>query len=397
MDWIVYLNYFVLIGILFWEAKFYRRKTWNDEFMSLSQTKALQGFFAICIMFHHIGQKTCAPWLEPKYIVHGLDVFVPIGYFFVGIFLFCSGYGLYKSYKKKTDYLKGFLGHRLLPIVVGLYSTGVIFIIARALIGEKMNVAQLIFYITNLQLGNPNAWFVVVLPIFYLIFYFAFKYCKNDKTALVAVCSSVFIYTLIGTIIDHNDWWMCGEWWYNTAHFFCLGLLFARYEAIVVNKIKKHYVLYVIAAFVSMFVFYILSEFAQGIFSYYGETFQANFKVLRRWVCLLSQIAASCSFVFFVFMLGMKIKIGNKVLSFMGTITMEFYLIHGLFVELFGYCFIFDDLPSLYYIRNVALFVAVVVILSVPSALLVKKLDKWIVGLLTGKKGISNCKMHKEA
>lgn len=372
MDKIVYIYYLVLVIILFWGAKFYKHKTWNDGFMSLSQTKALQGFFAICIMLHHAAQKTCAPWLHPMYIVHGLDVFVPIGYFFVGIFLFCSGYGLYKSYKAKQNYLDGFLKRRILPVILSFYSTGLIFLIVRLLMGEKMDVPQLIFYITGLQLSNPNTWFVIALPIFYLGFYLAFRYIRNEKVALFVTCMVVFVYTLIGTMVDHNDWWMRGEWWYNSVHFFSIGLLFARHEDAIISKIKKRYVLYVVLAFVSIFVFYKLSVDALAIFSYYGENFNADYKVLRRWVCLLSQMVASCAFVFFVFMLGLKIQIGNKVLNFMGTITLEFYLIHGLFVELFGYSFI-DLAPSLYYIRNVALFVVVIVVLSIPSAVLLQK------------------------
>ena len=86
MDKLVYLYYPLLAVVLLWGVKFYKKGTWNDGFMSLSQTKTLQGFFALLIMFHHAGQKTCAPWLNPKFIIPGLEVFVPIGYFFVGIF-----------------------------------------------------------------------------------------------------------------------------------------------------------------------------------------------------------------------------------------------------------------------------------------------------------------------
>lgn len=380
MDKIVYIYYLLLAVILFWGAKFYKKGIWNDGFMSLSQTKALQGFFAICIMFHHAGQKTCAPWLNPKYIIHGLDLFVPIGYFFVGIFLFCSGYGLYKSYKEKPNYLNGFFKRRILPLILAFYSTGLIFLLVRLLMKEKMDLPQVIYYITGLQLSNPNSWFVIALPIFYLGFYLAFKFIKNEKAAVFVTCMVVFVYTLIGTFIDHNDWWMRGEWWYNSVHFFSIGLLFARHEDFIVSKVKKHYILYVLLAFVTIFVFYKFSVYTQNTFSYYGENAHLEFtlKVLCRWICLISQVAASCAFVFFVFMLGMKIQIGNKVLKFMGTITLEFYLIHGLFVELFGYSFI-DLAPSLYYIKNVALFVMVVVVLSIPSALLLQKFHNLVL------------------
>lgn len=384
LDKLVYLFYVLLFVILFWGAKFFGRKKWNDEFMSIPQTKALQGFAAICILLHHVGQKTCAHWLNPKYIVHGLDVFVPIGYYFVGIFLFCSGYGLLKSYRAKQDYLKGFFVRRILPVILAYYSTGFIFLIFRFIMGEKLSVPQVIYYITGLQLSNPNTWFVIALPILYAGFYFAFKFCKKEGMAVFVTCMVVFVYTLIGTMIDHNVWWMRGEWWYNSVHFFSLGLLFARYEKTIVSRIKKHYIIYVLLAFVGIFVFYALSEYCMAVFSYYGENFHANFKVLRRWVCLLSQMLASCSFVFFVFMLGLKIKIGNKVLDFMGKIAFEFYLIHGLFIELFGFNFI-DVAPSLYYIRNVTLFVIVIVVLSIPSAILLQKLHKWVLGLCSKK------------
>lgn len=106
--------------------------------------------------------------------------------------------------------------------------------------------------------------------------------------------------------------------------------------------------------------------------SYYGENFHANFKVLRRWGCLATQMAASCAFVFFLMLLTMKLRIGNRVLKFMGTMTLEFYLIHGVFIELFGYSFL-DVRPGIVYIKNVALFIVVVVICSVPAAILLKK------------------------
>ena len=81
---------------------------------------------------------------------------------------------------------------------------------------------------------------------------------------------------------------------------------------------------------------------------------------------------------------GVENQNGNKVLDFMGKIAFEFYLIHGLFIELFGFNFI-DVAPSLYYIRNVTLFVIVIVVLSIPATILLQKFHKWVVGLATGK------------
>ena len=175
--------------------------------------------------------------------------------FLCGNFLLCSGYGLYKSYTEKPDYLNGFFKRRILPLILAFYSTCLIFLIVRVLMGEKMDLLQVFFYISGLQLSNPNTWFVIVLPIFYFAFYLSFKYIKNEKAALFATCMAVFVYTLIGTMIDHNDWWMRGEWWYNSVHFFSIGLLFARYEDAIINHAKKHYPLYVILCLSLFFCF----------------------------------------------------------------------------------------------------------------------------------------------
>lgn len=383
MDKLVYLYYILLVLILFWGAEVCKKKTWNEEFMSLSQTKYLQGFLAICVMLHHAGQKTCGSWHDPQYTVHGLDFFVNIGYLFVSAFLFCSGYGLYKSHKQKENYLIGFARRRILPLVLAFYSTGLIFFVVRLLLGQKISVPLMFCYLSGVILCNVNAWFVIALPIFYLGFYLAFKFIKKDGWALFATIVWVFLYTLLGTFLDHNGWWLCGEWWYNSVHLFSIGLLFARFEKPVVAHVKKFYPVYLVLSILGFFLLFPVSEAVVGIFSYYGENRNAPDKVQRRWICLMSQMVVSCVFVFMVFLLNMKIRIGNKVLGFMGTLTLEFYLIHGLFVELFGFDFL-ETCPSLYYIRNVALYVLVVIVLSVPAAVLLQKMHQIILG--EGKK-----------
>ena len=165
----IYSVYVILPIILLWGAKFTGFKKFNDEFLSIKQTKALQGFLAICIMLHHIAQKTAASWITPKSrIVHGLDIFVNAGFLLVSVFLFFNGYGVYKSFHSKKNYLNGYIKRRILPVVLALYSTTLIFFVARLLVGEKMDAKQVIFYLISWDLCNPNTWYVIVLPFFYL-------------------------------------------------------------------------------------------------------------------------------------------------------------------------------------------------------------------------------------
>jgi len=378
MNLLVYLYYPIIVLALLWGAKVFKKREWNEEWFSVRQTKSLQGFCAILVMLHHCAQKTCAYWHSPAVIVPGLEPFVDTGYMFVGVFLFCSGYGLIKSIQSKPNYLKGFFRKRVLPVIAAYYFSSYIFLIVRYLMGERLDVKHLIYNIIGIQLGNPNAWYVIALPILYMIFYICYRFCKNQNHAFWLTCAGVILYVFLGTCCNHNRFWFQGQWWYNATHFFLFGLLFARYEKPLTENMKRHYIVYVVAAAVMFGLGIPITKWAQRVFSYYGENYHMNFIVLRRWATLLSQVLVSSGLIFLVFLLGLKIRIGNHFLAFMGTITLEFYLMHGLFVELFGYCFI-SDRPywkSLYYIKNVALFVAVVFVLGLISALLLKQMLK---------------------
>lgn len=373
MDKLVYLVYPLMLVLLLWQSKWYGRGQWNEGYYSLGQSKAWQGFFAVCILLHHAGQKTCASWLQKRYIIPGLEFFVPIGYFFVAFFLLCSGYGLYRSVKTKEGYLKGFVGRRVLPLVAAFYVTEWIFLAARLLMGEKLDALKIAYYITGVQQANPNAWFVLALPIFYLAFYLSFRLFKREWLALTGVTLLILVWMLIGSATDHNDWWMRGEWWYNTALFFPLGMFFAKGEKRLVAGVKKHYIISMALAVVLGVALYHYADVAQGVFGYYCEWSPSLLdRIYRRFMTALAQHGAALPFVFFVVMLGLKVRIGNPALKKMSAMTLEFYLIHGLFVDLFGFNFL-DVRPSLYYMKNVFAYVLVVTACALPSAMLVRK------------------------
>lgn len=379
MNYLTYAVYIILPIVLLWKAKPHSIiGEWNEEFLSLEQTKAFQGFLTVCIMLHHIGQKTCASWIwPPERIIHGLDPFVPAGYVMVSFFLFFNGYGLYKSYRTKPDYLKGFFRKRILPILLCMYLTGFIFFIARIALGEKMDLKTALLYLLNIKLCNPNSWYVIVLPFFYAAFYLSFRFIKKDWIATATTCMFVIFYMLFSTTVDHNDYWIRGEWWYNSVFLFPVGIMFAKYENKIIPHLKKWYPYYLTLA---LPLFVIICSTAHSwliIYSYYGEYWGAPDVVQRRCMCLCIQSLLCVVFVFICLLLGLKIKIGNKFLRFMGEITLEFYMIHGLFVELFTYKFD-ETLPTPYTFTNVPLYIITVFILGVPSAYLLRTAIKKI-------------------
>ncbi len=379
MNKLVYSVYIIMPLILLWHSKFYGKGKFNDEFLSLEQTKALQGFLALCIMLHHIGQKTCASWLTPKTrIIHGLDLFEPMGFMYVAVFLFFNGYGVYKSFHSKDNYLKGFIKRRILPVVLALYTTTIIFFIARLILGEKMDGKLVFFYLTSIKLCNPNTWYVIVLPFFYLAFYLAFKFIKKDGLAVAAVTAFVLLYMFGSCYLLHNDFWIRGEWWYNCVHLFPIGIIFAKFEKQIIAHLKKFYYIYLAIFVLGVYPAYRFSKFVLMFHGYYME-FLPDYPY-HKMIGLSSEMLVTFVFTMAVLLVGMKLKIGNKFLAFMGTITLEFYLIHGIFVEMFDHQFC-SVVKSPFPIKNVFLYVVLVFILGIPSAVLLKKLHTWILGL----------------
>lgn len=372
MDKLVYLVYPIMLAILLVGAKAYKKDEWNEEFLDYGQTKYLQGFLAICIMLHHIGQEMCASWQTYK-LYPGLEFFVPLGYAFVGIFMLFSGYGLMVSYEKKPDYLsRGFFRKRALPLIIGYYASTWIFFAARILMGQKMDAWNTFCYLTGIKLSNPYGWFAFVMPFFYLFFYISFKYSKKP---VLTTTLFVLAYTFLGTCINHNNYLMTGQWWYNCVQMFWIGILVAKYRAKLISWAKKKYALKFTLCVVALHVAWFLTNYLQGAFSYYGENagFPMHLTVLFRWICLIGDMLYTTMLGFFVLLLGMKVRIGNKLLGFMGTITFEFYIIHGLVIEFFSYQFC-DVVDPIVRITNVALMVVVVFVSAIPLSLGMKKI-----------------------
>ena len=384
MDW-MYLFYFALALLLFFGAEGAGKGAWNEEYTSLKQTKTLLGISALGVALHHMAQKTCAPWLARRYIIHGLDPFIPMGYMFVAVFLFCSGRGLYKSFKTKPDYLKGFFRRRVLPIVVAFYLSEFIYTAVRLVMGEKMDFGKILRNLSGLHMANPDSWYVVVIPFFYLAFWLAFRFCRREGTAIFCVFVFTLGYTVLGALIDHqNDWWMRGEWWYNSIILFPLGLLFAKYERQVTRFFRKGYWIWLVFFFAAFFLLFQQSEFLVNHRWGYRSTW-SPMKVPYRLLSAGSQWLVSIAFVGFCFLLMMKVRLGNKALAWLGGMTLDFYLMHPVFVEMYGFSFL-DVAKSAVYIKSVPLYITAVLACSVPAAVFFRMLRNAVTGLLTGKR-----------
>lgn len=178
--------YVALAALLFVGIKFSKKKEWNDGNMSFDQTKCFLGFCAVIICFHHMAQVTCAPWLNPVFIRKGLDIFVTAGYPMVGMFLFCSGFGLYKSAKTKPDFFKRFIPVRIIPILIPTILTELVYVYFRHLRHLPIRFKNP-FMTGNHDTVHPFIWYIPCILLLYILFYVGFGLFKKDWAGILTV------------------------------------------------------------------------------------------------------------------------------------------------------------------------------------------------------------------
>ena len=322
--------------------------------MTQQKTKRIQGLFAVLIIFHHLSQMVSAPWLPDSVRRPGLELFVPIGYLLVAFFFFSSGYGLTKSMRFKEDYFDEFFVRRLNRVFFVSIAVDLIYIVLR-------------IYKQNMALPpNPYSWYVYTLIILYAGFFVAFK--KQTKASFAVMCLVVLVYCTACYLLAF------GNWWINSVPAFLLGIFMAgRKEER--SDLKR--------LIISAVVFALTFFAGENIKTFAVTAGFANYGVINSAVVFL-QMISSAAFSLLCYYVSFKtpsedsrnvaLVILRKVLSFLGSITLEIYLIHGVFVNSFGPFFISNNVKPYHYIKNIPLYVLVVVALTIPLAFGLKKL-----------------------
>ena len=341
-------------------------KKWQDKPLGLYNSKALLGFFAVLIVFHHLAQTIGAA---------NASVFVMLedfGVGLVGMFFFFSGYGMLRSLRTKPDYLKGFFKKRMPGILIPFYVCTMIFVIVALQTHMQMSAFRLLEYVSGFVLLNTHMWYIVEIALFYAVFYLLFRFIKDEKKALLGMGIFLLIFTACSLMLCHGIYWFQGEWWYNTSFVFLVGMLFAKYEAEIFTAFKKHYKAWVSVVAILFVGLNLCTKYMLKHHGYWTET-AVNPGYMDKLITLIPQLLMTISFVFLVVLILMKCKFDNVVLRFLGKISLELYLIHNLFLT---YC------KS---ISGTGVYVLVCIVGSIVLASILHEIDTFILCKLQGK------------
>ena len=204
-----------------------------------------------------------------------------VGFLAVGMFFFCSGYGLTYSYINKENYIQHFLKRRLLCILIPFWSANIIYIVL------------------------------------YILFYICARIIKNKK---------VMVLGLILLSIAYDVWWQIENAVIGQSLPFVLGIVFAfsdlKWVKEKLNDFKKYILIiisFTIVFFVTFFIWSILRwhvKFPEYFISIIGIVCQ-NMFVLLIVLCAMGFISKSI--------------IGKYI----GKASYEIFLLHQISIDIF--------------------------------------------------------------
>ena len=376
-------TYVILIALallLFIGLKPSKIREWQEEPLSLDRSKAIQGFAAVAIIVHHLAQELAEN-------AGAIGFFTELGVLFVGIFFFFSGYGLYTSLKTKENYLKGFLKKRLVTILVPFYMCILVFTAAACICGTRFTPLQLLGVLSGWSLINPHMWYIVEIAILYLAFYVIYRLIKN-RTAATVVMGIFVIAMMAGSLmLAHGkdmsaSGWFQGEWWYNSSFLFVIGIIVSKHSEGLRRIARKAYIIWLLVLAALLVLLGPQTVYMLRRYSYWSEIPGETRAILDKLRCLSVQLPWIICFVLFLLLIMMRVRFGNPVLKFLGSISLELYLIHNLFLKGLHDGTIFN-------VRSPGMYCILTILMAIGFATVISGVDKYLIALINGKKKVS--------
>ena len=282
-----------LIGISFKHIKGIDITALNHD-----RTLMINGFFVGLILFSHFnGYVKYTNNLDNIY----LKIILDISQLMVTTFLFYSGYGILESIKNKPNYIKGFFKNRILKLLIMFDIAVALFIILNIIIGKNYSIKTTLLAFTGWNdIGNSN-WFIFATFVLYLFVLISFSIFKKDN--LKGILLTLFLTTLYMFILVKFR--IKAGIWYNTILCFNAGMFVSYYKEKIIEFLKDNY------RYVLLFLIFVLIFLMCHLQGY-------NYIVY-----LLKSIV----FTIIIMMLSMKIKIGNRLLLFLGKYTFSIYIL----------------------------------------------------------------------
>lgn len=152
--------------------------------MNKEHFQYLKGLAILAVMVGHIGNFSGKTW------------FTPLGGIGVALFLFCSGFGLTKSYQKNG------LKHFWLNKLISVYCPFAVVELIAAVV-YKRAVIDILLELLFIKIQHPYGWYLQYLLVCYVLFYLGIRFVSDARIrygiwGVAAVSTFVFCSNLRG-------------------------------------------------------------------------------------------------------------------------------------------------------------------------------------------------------
>ena len=221
--------------------------------------------------------------------------------------------------------------------------------IYRASLGEVVNVDFFLSFWRDHSNIIYNGWFINSIIVVYVIFYVSFKK-KDSKTAIFKLVFFILVYIFWKAYQNH------GDWEYVSIMAFFLGVFWMKDRSLIDKFIEKNYFVLLVSFSILMYVFR------------HYEVIMKNIGITNKYV-YYGIVGNLCTMIFVVYFLLLtnKLNFSNKYLDFLGNISFEIYMIHGLVMHYLGKFFVSSAV-------NDVIYTIVVLLVSIVFAYCIKKL-----------------------
>lgn len=306
----------LLLLIALYQCKPFQGKGFYEDYVSIDQTRAINGIFSMLILLSHTFAKispndTFGAFYAPMRVFLGQFVVVP--------FLFYSGYGIMNALTNRSNYLKDFPRKRLLKLFVRFAVITVVYIALHWIIGSKFPIWYILMSFVGITSIGNGGWYILSTLVFYIAVIFCFNIFKKNKwIAVGAVILCLVMLTVIEMLVGFPSYY------YSTTIFFGVGMVYALLKEWFDNIVMKNNLVWSAVFLVGIAGFVCLKRLVNHSVVFYPI-----------W-CGFGMLSILC--------LTMKVMIQNRMLIWIGKLSLFCFTLQGIpqivFARLLNNCYL---------------------------------------------------------
>lgn len=306
-------NTIILVIFVLFSIIFLRKSPSTPLFLDRNQTDQLKGIAILFLMLGHL-------WVH----VSDKRPDVILSKDAVTMFLVLSGYGLVISYKNRSLHIPTFLYRRLQRVMIPYWvGTLIILFFDYLFLSRTYSVLNIIMTFLGINI-NPSTrhmdyvrWYITFQLLWYFIFILTFSKTNPSKQLKYIIISSVIIFIFDRYISDFG--------WYQ-IYAFPFGCLLGFYYDHLSAIIHKHINYFILGSFFILFYIFFLNQFV--ISNYLSLILPGLILTL---LGELTSIAFCFSIIVLISFLSDR-HYCSLLLIFLGKISYEIFLLHGVFL-----------------------------------------------------------------